>query len=302
MKNKKPTFIIFTWAYSEDSGGVIALHNLCHLLRKCDYDAYIWPASEPAPASDPRPFLSKLLNKRHPLDVGFNRSPQFDTPLAAPSDLKDAIVIYPEVVAGNPLNASKVVRWFLNKPGRLTGNVHYSDNEYCFFYQEAFNDETINPNKDNKLYITAVFDEVFKTKTPLHERSGTCYILRKGRDRAPVPAELYGPIIDHLPHEEVASIFNKHEYCVSYDLYTMYSAYAVMCGCKSIVIPQDGLPKEVWQPTTELSYGIAYGMDDLAWAEATKDKLIDYYKSTQINNASTVKEFAEKCIKHFSRS
>jgi hypothetical protein len=42
FKYKK--FIIFSGSYSEDSGGTVVLHQLCHLLNTNGYEAYLYPA------------------------------------------------------------------------------------------------------------------------------------------------------------------------------------------------------------------------------------------------------------------
>ena len=43
-------------------------------------------------------------------------------------DLSDLIVIYPEIVFGNPLGAKNVVRWFLHNPGFFSGKIYYGQN------------------------------------------------------------------------------------------------------------------------------------------------------------------------------
>src|SRR5262249_36529611 len=45
---------------------------------------------------------------------------------------EDAVVIYPEVISGNPLRATRVVRWALNYPGKLAGDTYYDQNEMAF--------------------------------------------------------------------------------------------------------------------------------------------------------------------------
>lgn len=298
---KKPNYIIYSWPYSEEVGGFVALHNLCDHLRKAGRKAFIWPAGLPPPITDDsNNWISLPFSKRKPLNVKFRLNNFFDTSIAAPEDLNNSIVIYPEVVPGNPLNAKRIVRWFLNKPGRLTGEIRFTDNELCFYFQEAFNDSTLNPDPSNKLQLITILNDVFKQTKPTEGRRGTCYILRKGKDRAPPAEELNGPIIDNRSHQEIAKIFNDHEYCVSYDTHTMYSFYAAMCGCKSIIEPVPGLQKSEWQPTVELTYGRAYGHSDLEWAIQTRDLMIEHYQNIQSENLRSVSNFALKCEQHFS--
>lgn len=299
---KEPVYIIFSWGYSEETGGILALHKLCDAMRKAGKQAYIWPAHEPV--SGRWPVLSwywrqwRMRIKKSPR-YAFPVNPSYDTPLASIWKLKNAIVIYPEVVPGNPLRAKHIVRWFLNKPGRLTGQTHYGPNELYFYYQEAFNEPTINPDPDNKLLIITIMDDIYK-QTNFGPRTGTCYILRKGKDRAPPPESLGGVVIDGRSHAEIAAIFNQSEYCVSYDSYTMFSAYAAMCGCKSIVVPTPGVDRATWQPIEKLTYGIAYGESDVERATQTRDKMIANYASMEAENLKSVDTFTQKCRAFFS--
>lgn len=297
---KEPTYIIYSWPYSDEVGGFIALHSLCDSLRKSGYDAYIWPAGLPVTATNPSAnWIPSCIKRRKPPNIAFRTNPRFDTPLACPTDLQDAIVIYPEVIEGNPLNANRVVRWLLNKPGRLTGKVNYTGDEIFFFFQEAFNDPSLNPNPSNKLQLFTLLDDIYQQTEPAEGRNGTCYIIRKGKDRAPTIATLDGPVIDNLTHKEIAAIFNKHEYCVSYDMYTMYSVYAAMCGCKSIIQPDPKISKQEWQPSIELTYGLAYGHSDLEWSERTRGEMLEHYRQVESDNIKSVKEFTKKCAMHF---
>lgn len=298
----KPVYIIYSWGYSEETGGILALHKLCDVMRKSGKEAYIWPAYEPVPkrwtvVSWYWHQLRKRIKKIP--RIAFPANPHYDTPVAPIWKLKNAIAVYPEVVPGNPLHAKHIVRWFLNKPGRLTGQTHYGPNELYFYYQDAFDDPTINPNPDNKLLVITVMNHIYK-QTNFGPRTGTCYILRKGKDRAPAPQRLGGIVIDGRPHEEIASIFNQSEYCISYDSYTMLSAYATMCGCKSIIVPTPGVDRAQWQPVEELTYGLAYGEADVERATQTRDKMIANFATMEAENLKSVATFTQKCEKFFA--
>lgn len=298
MKNQK--YIIHAPGYSEDVGGFIVLHKLCDVLRKAGFDAYIWPAHQRLPNRFPvlRWYLGyfgrKLLNLR---GARMALNPFYDTPLANPRTLKGGVVVYPEVVEGNPLRSAKVVRWFLNKPGRLTGKAIYGSDDLCVAYHDVFNDLELNPD-GRKLRVLAVMSDIYRQQN-FGQRSGTCFILRKGKARAPDVASLNGKIVDGLSHQEVAKLFNEAEFCISYDSYTMYSAYASMCGCKSIVVPEFGVDKAQWQPVEEMTYGIAYGEDDLPRALQTRGKMIDFYRQMELDSMNSVIAFTKDCDEYF---
>ncbi len=305
--NKK--FVVVSSPFDENSGGRIALHRLCDLLNKSGEEAYLWPLDnkvicfkQPLRSIDYalrlvyRSVKRWIKNEKY----DYHTFDQFNTPIAKKSDLKNAIIIYPEIVSGNPLCAENIVRWFLNKPGVFTGQVNYGENELYFFYQEAFNDESINPNRDNLLQTSFLRDDIYKKKNFGH-RTGSCYILRKGHNRKLEHDISNSIIIDNLSHENIVEVFNTVEICISYDLYTMYSHYAALCGCISIVVPEKGLSKEEWQSTHEFNkYGIAYGFEDIEHAIKTQPLVLPFLKEQEVKGNETVKNFISKCEKFFT--
>ncbi len=89
-------FFIYAPPFDENSGCNIVLHRLCDLLNKQGERAYIWLWG-----GQSQPHKSGICER-------------FNTPFAKLSDLSDnTIVVYPEVVSGNPLKAKNVVRWLL---------------------------------------------------------------------------------------------------------------------------------------------------------------------------------------------
>lgn len=296
----KKKFIIFSPGFREDSGGIIALHTLCNLINAENRQAYLWPAGKPR-YDKKIPFISiykivKYWVRRH--DKQYKTFKLFNTPMAKYSDLKDAIVVYPEITSGNPLLANNVVRWFLHKPGFHSGEVNYGAGELYFYYQEAFNDIKINPNPDNKLQVLMVLDDIYKQKN-FGERKGTCYILRKGQNREMVHDTNESILIDGLSHEEIAKVFNSVEMCISYDLHTMYSSYAALCGCINVVVPEENLSKEEWRPEEERRYGVAYGFDDIEHAIETRSKVLPLLQKKVKESKESVRNFIVKCDDFF---
>jgi hypothetical protein len=295
-------FIIYTYRYDETSGGALLLHYLCHYLNEAGYKASVWHTSKPL-------YSMAQFHKRLWYDTKFfvygklkiksvtNRN--LLTPQARDSDIGNAIVVYPEVVDGNPLGAQRVVRWFLNKPGFFTGKINYGDNELHFYYQDVFNTEEVRRDTNSKFYFNVYLDQVFR-QTNFGERNGTCFILRKGKDRVIHHDLSKGIVVDSLSNRDIASVFNRVQYCISYDPYTFYLQYAAICGCIPIVVPEEGVDKKSWQPMEELAYGIAYGEGDIPYAVDTRARLIDLMEKERETGRTETVRFAEKCIRFFA--
>ncbi len=291
-------YIIYTPLYEENTGGVIVLHKLCSMLREQGGDASIWLLQKPhisefrtlrgwikllrwCLAVQPKSFLNHI-----------DLTSPYRLPIAKRKDIAEAIIVYPEMVSGNPLNASHVVRWFLNKPGALTGRIEYGVDELYFYYHIHFNDEELNLHVEHHLNVIEFMGDVYRHVNK-ERRSGSCYMVRKGEGRA-LDQHAEGAIqIDGMSHQQIADIFNQCEYFISYDLYTMYSRYAAMCGCIPIVVPEEGLTKEAWRPDIENRFGIAYGWDDVTWATETRDDLIRVLAEADVRSRKSVTKFIE---------
>lgn len=295
-------FIIFASEYHDNSGGTVVLHQLCHRLNEVGQEAYIWPLNKPTlNFTNPLKTIYRLYRYyNRKFRKGFKKNPLLDTPIASYSDLKDAIVIYPEVIAGNPLYAQHVVRWLLNKPGVINGGqISFGATDLFFYYDKAFDDSRFNQYPENLLHIVSQRSDIYKI-TNHGKREGSCYLLRKGKNREIVHDITDSILIDALPsHEEIARVFNQVEYCISYDIYTMYNIYAAMCGCTPIIIPEQGMTKEQWQPIEEGRYGIAYGYDDMEYAKQTRLLLLEYLKKQENESTVSVNRFVQKCKEYF---
>ncbi|MCK5424804.1 MAG: hypothetical protein KAI89_05485, partial [Emcibacter sp.] len=146
--NNRPNYIIYAPSFSENNGGCIVLHKLCHMLNQLGERAFLWPME---PVYKPR-MRDRVLSFLKPKPFEVNK--EFNTPVATPKDLNDnSIVIYPEIINGNPLKHKNVVRWFLHKPGHHTGKVEYGENELYFIFDQYCDDPSLNNNPENELFL-----------------------------------------------------------------------------------------------------------------------------------------------------
>lgn len=295
-------FIIYTPRYDEQVGGALVLHYLAELLAEKRCEVRLWPVGKPLERGfhiwQTFKWYVKDWVRKAFFKQGFTFAPGRRIKLASQSELDDAVVVYPEVVDGNPLQARRVARWFLHKPGFHTGRIEYGSNELHFYYQKAFEFKCDGAESGGELFIARVFSDIYRNSNS-PARKGQCYILRKGADRASLGDLVDGCVVDGLGHQEMAKVFNETEYCVSYDPYTFLSIYAAMCGCKSIVVPVDGLSKDQWQPVEELRYGLAYGKDDLEYARRTLPNLLALWSNKEAANKEAVTRFVRKCDDYF---
>lgn len=290
-------FIIVAPGYDDNAGGTVVLHQLCDRLNKLGYEASLWPIHKPV---FDRKNLFKTFYRfiryfRKTVKYGYKKNPLLDTPNASSEDLKEGIIVYPEVVLGNPLKAQHVVRWLLHKPGfNNGGKIEFGSDDLFFFYDRAFDDRRYNPFPENLLHIVSQRSGVYRV-TNTGKREGSCYLLRKGYKRTMVHDTKDSILIDGLSHEETAKVFNAVEYCLFYDTYTMYTVYAAMCGCIPVVVPEAGVSKEEWQPNEENRYGIAYGFEDRTYAIETRPLLLERLKKQEKESDESVERFVQKC-------
>ena len=95
-------FLIFTPSYNENSGGVVVLHKLCHVLNELGYESYVKPYSYSyeVKKNNWKKFIWRLLKWSLLSSIrGFKTNSAFITPIFK-GDTVDSewIVIYPEVV------------------------------------------------------------------------------------------------------------------------------------------------------------------------------------------------------------
>lgn len=302
MGKSKWIYYIYAPPFNENIGGIIALHKLCDLINHNGEQAFLVPFVQKPILSDRKTVFEKL---KFPLammkfiikkiTMSYETHNLLLTPVVKKSEIiySKAIVIYPEIVCGNPLNVKNVVRWLLHKPGFHKTEVNYGEKDIYFFYQIIFNDEKLNPHKDHLLTVTMIRDDIYK-QTNFGKREGSCYMIRKGKNRIIVHDLKNSILLDGRSHREIARIMNKCEYFISYDMETMYSQYAVLCGCKSVVIPLEGVRKDEWQPKKEYQYGIAYGFNDIHESEKTKHLTYEMMKREEKKSNDSVKEFLSK--------
>jgi len=263
------------------------------MINQLGYVALLWPMT-----STRSGWIKNFFNRKK---SNFSVSKFYPSTIAQQSNLlSNAIVVYPEVVSGNPLKHKNIVRWFLHKPGYHTGTINFGEGELYFFYDQHSDDPAINSEQTNKLSVVAL-NPAYKNLN--QSRSGSCYLVRKGKGKALVHDTRNSVKIDGLSHAEVARIFNSSEFFYSYDEMTFYSQYAALCGCVSVVVPESYANREEWVLNHPIGrYGVAYGEADIPHALETAHLLEKHFAEQEEISIKEVQNFIDKSINFFGLS
>lgn len=293
--DKGQNFIIYTFPWLETSGGVIFMHHLAHELNRMGERAYLWQAT-PIYKQGIRSRLQRWLRP-----APMTTNPLLDTPVARPADLTaNSIVIYPELVPGNPLKSQHVVRWLLYKPG-LRHPYSFGADE-MFFRAGAMSDLPEVTGGAPDLYLWKINQAYRNENRP--DRKGVCYLVRKGEGKPRISeTETADAIqVDGMSHEQMNDVFNRCDTFYSYDEATMYSQFAAICGCTSIVVPGMFGSREAWAAQhVKGRYGVGYGTSpaELEHARTTQHLLLADLRRKEEESFETVRNFVKLTRQRF---
>lgn len=227
-------YVIWIYPYRNSSAGIRVMHRLCHELRQRGQEAYVYPGW-------PNPDWNEAW-------------------LADPREVlaRDAIAVYPEVVSGNLLGASRVARYILNVPGLLGGDKQYDPAEMLFCYSPCLREYV--PSDDRILNLPVIEPELFNAVGAFwQERRGVVNYQGKGRAYA-MPGDTT-TITWQWPEtrREVAELLRRAEWFVTSDTMTALTTEARLCGCPTVLLPDGHVTREQWQEWGGPLDGLAWG-------------------------------------------
>ena len=266
-------FIIWAPGFNPAYGGVIALHKLAHNLSLLGENSYLY---------------TDRINPRW-------RAGMLPSDLPVVTDLDKTIVIYPEIVVGNPLNAKHVVRWVLNTPGVCGGDGIFGDDDLIFKFQEYFSVDEKYKVSGMLTALDVDFDTFANRDGP---REGECFMVYKGKDKPLNQHRADSMCLDaYRGHFGLlADIFNSKEMFISYDHASFVIVQAALCGCLPVVIPDGIHSKEEWKALFPAAkFGIAYGFDDIPWARETLPRVRETLERIMEEDLGTVANLIRIC-------
>jgi hypothetical protein len=267
-------FLIYGIHFDSNSGGLIALHRLAHELCLLGQKVYIHASSKN------NDWHGELLGDRQ-------------------LDMSKTVVLYPEIVCGNPLNAAHVARWLLNGVGVLGGDANsWGVRDLVFKYCDYF---TAPRNIDGELRVLNAEVDFWSEPGDLTNRSGECYTVRKGGAKVRDKHSTDSYSIEHIMDKHsLRNVFRSKEKFVSYDHATFLSVQAAMAGCLSIVIPDGVNSAEIWRSKfPQHRYGLAYGFDEseIEHAHSTQHLVKEHIRKLEQDSIATIENFIKVCRK-----
>jgi glycosyltransferase involved in cell wall biosynthesis len=269
-------YYIYAPPYRENSGGVRALHYLCHALNLVGQEAYVVVGETSGLLRTPS--LTEEIRKQH-IEAG--RAP---------------VVIYPEVIDGNPMEATHVVRYLLNVPGALTGHATQWEESDIIYTHGA---EIVPDGMQARLLQTPLINKnIFNCDgVDDSQRKGSLVWISRYLDRG---GELQSLTADsteisyrvaHRSPAELAALYRGAEMLYTYEIST--ACYeAVMCGCPVVY-----LPNPIMLPAPVEGYlgpmGTAWGAvpEFIAQAKLDVRKIPDIYQNLETVFWTQLEEF-----------
>jgi len=291
-ENGKLNFIVSTQyaiAYPE-KGASIVLNKLAYEIAVRGHNVYVF--DEPYYPHENIKVIPTELDEQD----NYHNSKFVWEPFNFP--IHKTISIYTQVSIGNPYNTIHNVRWVLH--------------DYSQEHWDSFGDEDIVYNfgdfkvpENTKQSPLTVFDyklDKFKNLNN-QKRKGFCYLTQKGK-QTPEHAKDYLEkfTLDDISDwylkggdEYLLETLNNYEYLITFEDKTYLTTIAGLCGTKSIVVnsekyltPIDFRLKNPYQ-----LFGVAYGFDDISWANKTIDLVRDNLEELEKRDSISVDNFVK---------
>ena len=302
-------WVICAPPYNPDSGGSICLHALADVLCGLGLDACLAPIQVDEMCS---PFDLRALSKswRRRLFSGHktittslgNRAACISAYKARQLAKDGAIFIYPELVLGNPYQARRVVRWLLHFPMHFRKTALWHAGDLIVRFNDAVPVQQLSGTNflENSLKIVQYPWRIYQdAAAPASQRKGNAYLVRKGKNK-PFIHSADAICVDDLSHTETARILGQCKTFYSYDPYTAYSLLAVVAGCQSIVVPDEGVSLERWYPDPADRYGLSYGSTVSPESELTAPRVLERLQQAEASNIKVAADFVHEVSQYLT--
>lgn len=204
----------------------------------------------------------------------------------------DFIAIYPEIVQGNPLGATKIIRYILNRPGYMAmngvpGPSSFDPTDSQYYFSQLFADHKIN-----SFFLPIVDLNTFYVQEK-STRINSCKFIGKGIDTHSTRTEDLFTIDRPFARDQrrLADYLNTCEVMYCFDPCSAMTEIARLCGCRVVMVNNTQYTKEmfsVYEP----------GMNGISWGEEENNELdAETFRAKYIDLINTFEHNLNQFIK-----
>jgi hypothetical protein len=219
--------------------------------------------------------------------------------------LEGAIVIYPEIISGNPLNAQMVVRYFLNGEGIIKKGLKVNADlrDFILAWSELYH------SKPDFVLSYDFIQNFYAEASSLSEREIDCTYIGKGEKYLKchvIPGTFEITRSQPAVKSEYLDLLKKTRYIYMWDSVTAVYSDAVLCGALPVMMTYAPFGKAKFGEASQVSIDLPCpdqyeNPKDLD--EAFKAYRTEYIKrgvSLSLNYDSNVIELTKKLSSHFT--
>ena len=237
--------LILSPPFNTRFAGVVVLHRLYELLVEAGVEAFIVFFAVP---NHPNKFLFSTAEKYfRPNSSKRFRSRSLTNELFKVA-INEGVVLYPEIISGNPLGARNVVRYLLNREAALTGKaMSAGEADFVMTFSRAFAGE----RNDFELFIPTGAERFFKSRPlrDINDRTLDFFYIGKGykyQSQFDPPANFI-ELTRSWPKSQIQfhSLLLEARFFLSYDRVSGCNGEAVLAGAYPIILGKGPVSAEL---------------------------------------------------------
>lgn len=242
----KKEYIIFTLPYRGNSAGIRALWLLGEKLIERGFKVY-------STYQTPSQFHLQTLSNWEILKKSAD---------------PNTVVIYPEVIFGNPFKAINVVRWCLNRPGFLSGDRIYAPDEMVFIYSEMLRNYVMNDIK-GVLNMPTLDKSLFFEDISVKKDIETYYVGKGEFIPGLIDTSKIVEITRQTPpnRKDLSKLLQRSKVLYCFDSMTALTTEARACNTPVICLNIHDFSKEEMAKAECGVEGMGFGLDELEEAK-----------------------------------
>ena len=260
-------YYVYAPPFRETSGGIRAMHYICHALNLAGEEAYV--VSPTISSALRTPVLTEGIRDLHAQRA------------------RQPIVIYPEVVADNPMKLRHVVRYLLNVPGRINPRpIRWLQSDLIY----SFCKDIVPPSMEARLLEVPLINRAIFNQHGCagSARQGRLVFINRylaaGGTLQPATAqalEISFRVATRTP-EELSRLYQTAELLYTYEHST--ACYeAMLCGCPVVYLRNDlSMPEMPQGPLGREGWAWGDSPEQIAFAKNTVHQVDANYRHIEL--------------------